>query len=97
MNAEQQSARLAKYDVAGPRYTSYPTVPYWEDTPTEAQWLAHVGSALQQGAADGPGASIYVHVPFCRALCTFCGCNTRVTRVLQPQNVHSARQKGTCT
>ncbi len=80
MNAEQQSARLAKYDVAGPRYTSYPTVPYWEDTPTEAQWLAHVGRALQQGAADGPGASIYVHVPFCRALCTFCGCNTRVTR-----------------
>jgi oxygen-independent coproporphyrinogen III oxidase len=80
MNAEQHSARLAKYDVAGPRYTSYPTVPYWEDTPTEAQWLAHVGRALQQGAADGPGASIYVHVPFCRALCTFCGCNTRVTR-----------------
>jgi oxygen-independent coproporphyrinogen-3 oxidase len=80
MNAEQQSARLAKYDVAGPRYTSYPTVPYWEDTPTEAQWLEHVGRALRQGAADGPGASIYVHVPFCRALCTFCGCNTRVTR-----------------
>ena len=80
MNAAQQSARLAKYDVAGPRYTSYPTGPYWEDTPSEAQWLQHVGAALRQGAADGPGASIYIHVPFCRALCTFCGCNTRVTR-----------------
>ena len=80
MNAVQISARLAKYDVAGPRYTSYPTVPYWEDTPDEAAWLRHVGAALAAAQAGGHGASIYVHVPFCRALCTFCGCNTRVTR-----------------
>ena len=80
MNAAQQSARLAKYDVAGPRYTSYPTVPYWEDTPSEPQWLARVGAALAASQAEDHGASIYVHVPFCRALCTFCGCNTRVTR-----------------
>ena len=80
MNAAQQSARLAKYDVAGPRYTSYPTVPYWEDTPSEAQWLERVGAALALSQAEGHDASIYVHVPFCRALCTFCGCNTRVTR-----------------
>ena len=80
MNAALQSARLAKYDIAGPRYTSYPTVPYWEDTPSEAQWLERVGAALRRSQVDGHGASIYVHVPFCRALCTFCGCNTRVTR-----------------
>ena len=80
MNAEQLSARLAKYDVAGPRYTSYPTVPYWEYTPDESQWLGHVGAALEAARAGGHGAAIYVHVPFCRALCTFCGCNTRVTR-----------------
>jgi oxygen-independent coproporphyrinogen III oxidase len=80
MNAAECSARLAKYDVPGPRYTSYPTVPYWEDTPSEAQWLEHVRAAFQHGAGAGTGASIYVHVPFCRALCTFCGCNTRVTR-----------------
>jgi oxygen-independent coproporphyrinogen-3 oxidase len=80
MNAAEQTARLAKYDVPGPRYTSYPTVPYWEDTPSEAQWLEHVRAAFQHGAGAGPRASIYVHVPFCRALCTFCGCNTRVTR-----------------
>ena len=80
MNAAQRSARLAKYDVPGPRYTSYPTVPYWEDTPSESQWLERVSAALQLGATAGHGASIYVHVPFCRALCTFCGCNTRVTR-----------------
>ena len=80
MNAEQLRARLAKYDVPGPRYTSYPTVPYWEDTPSETQWLERVGAALGGGQAAGHGAAIYVHVPFCRALCTFCGCNTRVTR-----------------
>jgi oxygen-independent coproporphyrinogen-3 oxidase len=80
MNATLEHARLAKYDVAGPRYTSYPTVPYWEDTPTEPQWLERVGAALRRSAISGHGASVYVHVPFCRALCTFCGCNTRVTR-----------------
>jgi len=69
---------LAKYDVAGPRYTSYPTVPYWESTPSEGQWLEHLDAALGAGAQHG--AALYVHVPFCRALCTFCGCNTRITR-----------------
>lgn len=80
MNAAQRSATLAKYDVAGPRYTSYPTVPYWDETPSEQQWLERVGAALQGAHSCGQGAAIYVHVPFCRALCTFCGCNTRVTR-----------------
>ncbi len=80
MNAAQRSARVAKYDVAGPRYTSYPTVPYWDETPTEQQWLERVGAALQPAQGGRPGAAIYVHVPFCRSLCTFCGCNTRVTR-----------------
>ncbi|HEY3729774.1 MAG TPA: oxygen-independent coproporphyrinogen III oxidase [Steroidobacteraceae bacterium] len=69
---------IAKYDVAGPRYTSYPTVPYWEITPSAAQWIGHVAAALAQ--AGGHGAALYLHIPFCRALCTFCGCNTRITR-----------------
>ena len=68
---------VAKYDVPGPRYTSYPTVPYWESTPTESQWLERVGRAL---SGSEQGAAIYIHVPFCRQLCTFCGCNTRITR-----------------
>jgi len=80
MNTEQRRARLAKYDVPGPRYTSYPTVPYWEDTPSEPQWLQRVGAALGGSRVADHGAAIYIHVPFCRALCTFCGCNTRVTR-----------------
>jgi len=70
------SALLRKYNVPGPRYTSYPTVPYWERTPTEAEWIAALGQQL----ATSPGAAIYVHIPFCRSLCTYCGCNTRITR-----------------
>jgi oxygen-independent coproporphyrinogen III oxidase len=69
---------IAKYDVPGPRYTSYPTVPYWDAPPDAAQWITHIARALARG--EGRGASLYVHIPFCRSLCTFCGCNTRITR-----------------
>jgi oxygen-independent coproporphyrinogen-3 oxidase len=67
---------LRKYNVPGPRYTSYPTVPYWERTPTEAEWI----DALRGQLATSPGAAVYVHLPFCRSLCTYCGCNVRITR-----------------
>lgn len=69
----------AKYDVASPRYTSYPTVPYWTDAPTSGEWLQHLRAALARQAPD-EGAGLYIHLPFCRSLCTYCGCNTRVTR-----------------
>ena len=75
----------AKYDVPTPRYTSYPTVPYWSETPTAGQWITHLDAALGRladapAAGPGRGAGIYVHLPFCRSLCTYCGCNTRTTR-----------------
>jgi len=78
MSATLGDPLVAKYDVAGPRYTSYPTVPYWEATPSAGQWIERIGAAL--GEAGDHGAAIYLHIPFCRALCTFCGCNTRITR-----------------
>jgi oxygen-independent coproporphyrinogen-3 oxidase len=78
MSAPVADPLMVKYDVAGPRYTSYPTVPYWESTPDQRQWLEHIGRALD--ADDDAGAALYVHIPFCRTLCTFCGCNTRITR-----------------
>jgi oxygen-independent coproporphyrinogen III oxidase len=78
VNATVADPLVAKYDVAGPRYTSYPTVPYWDATPSAAQWMQRIGGALDQ--AGEHGAAIYLHIPFCRALCTFCGCNTRITR-----------------
>jgi oxygen-independent coproporphyrinogen-3 oxidase len=71
------SALLEKYDVPVPRYTSYPTVPQWRDSPTTEQWTASLAHA-----AIGPDAAlaVYVHLPFCESLCSFCGCNNVITR-----------------
>jgi oxygen-independent coproporphyrinogen-3 oxidase len=68
---------FAKYDVPVPRYTSYPTVPEWKTTPTTDDWLQSLGRAL---GGDDASVSLYVHLPFCESLCTFCGCNTVITR-----------------
>lgn len=68
---------FARYDVAVPRYTSYPPVPHWRDTPAAGAWLQSIRAAL---AADRSALAIYVHVPFCESLCTFCGCNNVITR-----------------
>ena len=71
------SALLEKYDVPVPRYTSYPTVPQWHRSPTADEWTASLDHA-----ASGPDAAlaVYVHVPFCESLCSFCGCNNVITR-----------------
>jgi len=71
---------LRKYDVPGPRYTSYPTILHWTDTPTLGEWISSVSESLDLTERHGTGAAIYVHVPFCRSLCTYCGCNSRITR-----------------
>jgi oxygen-independent coproporphyrinogen-3 oxidase len=68
---------FAKYDMPVPRYTSYPTVPQWHDTPTTDQWIDSMRSSLAQPDAS---QSLYLHLPFCESLCTFCGCNTVITR-----------------
>jgi oxygen-independent coproporphyrinogen III oxidase len=72
-----QSELLAKYDVPVPRYTSYPTVPYWTDSPSTARWLEALRTAAGPAQASW---SMYVHVPFCETLCTFCGCNNVITK-----------------
>jgi oxygen-independent coproporphyrinogen-3 oxidase len=68
---------FAKYDVPVPRYTSYPTVPEWQDAPTTDEWTRSLGRAVE---APDATLSLYVHLPFCQSLCTFCGCNTVITR-----------------
>lgn len=71
---------LKKYNVPGPRYTSYPTVPYWDKTPTAQEWIESISNNLNSGAQEGVGAALYIHIPYCLSLCTYCGCNTRITR-----------------
>lgn len=70
---------LRKYNVAAPRYTSYPTVPYWENDLFVAQdWHERLKSSYK--AHKNEGISLYIHLPFCESLCTYCGCNTRITK-----------------
>ncbi|WP_422107931.1 oxygen-independent coproporphyrinogen III oxidase [Winogradskyella sp.] len=69
-----------KYNVAGPRYTSYPTVPYWD---TGSFSLHEWEKVLKQSFDESnrkEGISLYVHLPFCESLCTFCGCHKRITK-----------------
>lgn len=73
----QLTELLAKYDIPAPRYTSYPTVPYWEVNPTREQWINHLRETLTHSHS---GYSIYIHVPYCETLCTFCGCNNIITK-----------------
>lgn len=74
------SELIKKYNVPGPRYTSYPTVPYWSETPTSEQWISSIAHSLKESEAKGIGAALYIHIPFCESLCTYCGCNTRISR-----------------
>lgn len=77
MNLQQL---IDKYNVAAPRYTSYPTVPYWDTAaPDIDQWKESIAFSFAQSNEEN-GISLYVHLPFCESLCTYCGCNTRITR-----------------
>ncbi|MCU7370122.1 oxygen-independent coproporphyrinogen III oxidase [Paucibacter sp. O1-1] len=72
---------LRRYDVAGPRYTSYPTA----DRFVEAFTVAQYEQALAQRASGslvggGTPLSVYVHVPFCESVCYYCACNKVITR-----------------
>jgi oxygen-independent coproporphyrinogen III oxidase len=73
------SMLLEKYDVPGPRYTSYPTILHWSSPPSTAEWVQSVTESLSKSDRVGTGAAIYIHVPYCRSLCTYCGCNSRIT------------------
>lgn len=71
---------IDKYNIPGPRYTSYPTVPYWdESTFSPEKWKESVVRSFHE-SNSGEGISIYIHLPFCEALCTFCACHKRITK-----------------
>ena len=71
---------IQKYNVPGPRYTSYPTVPYWEEAQFSLeQWKQTLKTSFAESNST-EGISLYIHLPFCESLCTFCGCHKRVTK-----------------
>jgi oxygen-independent coproporphyrinogen-3 oxidase len=71
---------LRKYDVPTPRYTSFPTVPHWNTAGfSRDQWEHSVKRCFDETNAT-KGISLYLHLPFCESLCTYCACTTRITR-----------------
>jgi oxygen-independent coproporphyrinogen-3 oxidase len=72
------SSLLTKYNLPVPRYTSYPTVPFWQEGLDGQAWESLF---RRQFAAGDPaeGISVYIHLPFCESLCTYCGCNKKIT------------------
>lgn len=68
---------VSKYNIQAPRYTSYPTVPYWDNNLDETKWIEHIKNAFIKFNKDG--ISLYIHLPYCESLCTYCACNTRIT------------------
>lgn len=70
---------IQKYNIPAPRYTSYPTVPLWENNLTGKMWEELVKKAFSTfGSTEG--ISLYIHLPFCESLCTYCGCTKRITK-----------------
>lgn len=77
---------VQKYNIPGPRYTSYPTVPYWNlQTFSGKQWKNTLVDSFK-ASNDTEGISLYIHLPFCESLCTFCGCHKRITKRHEVEN-----------
>lgn len=71
---------INKYNIPGPRYTSYPTVPFWDEASFSAElWKQSVVKSFNE-SNDNEGISLYIHLPFCEQLCTFCACHKRITK-----------------
>jgi oxygen-independent coproporphyrinogen-3 oxidase len=69
---------IRKYDVSGPRYTSYPTADRFVEAFGEAEWKQWVAKRTIGGIKQP--LSVYAHVPFCDTVCYYCACNKIVTR-----------------
>lgn len=71
---------IQKYNVQGPRYTSYPTVPYWDIKSFSGKyWKQSTQKSFEESNAS-EGISLYIHLPYCESMCTFCGCHKRISK-----------------
>ena len=70
---------LQRFDVPGPRYTSYPTADRFVDAYGEAQYIQALDQRRVGARAHAVPLSIYVHIPFCASLCYYCACNKVIT------------------
>ena len=75
VNVNWNAEMIRRYDLAGPRYTSYPTAPQF----TEDYATSEVDAAVARSNAAGRPLSLYFHIPFCDTICYYCGCNKIVT------------------
>jgi oxygen-independent coproporphyrinogen-3 oxidase len=69
---------VIKYNQPVPRYTSYPTVPFWKEDLDITLWKKLVKQQFSIHNSQ-EGISLYIHLPFCESLCTYCGCNKKIT------------------
>jgi len=75
-----KNSLIQKYNVPGPRYTSYPTVPYWDNIGFSSKTWSESVERSFAATNTSEGISLYIHLPFCESMCTFCGCNKRITK-----------------
>ncbi len=71
---------LQRYDVPGPRYTSYPTADRFVEAFTANDYVQALTQRRSGVAASALPLSIYVHIPFCESLCYYCACNKIITK-----------------
>src|SRR5690554_438739 len=69
---------INKYNISSPRYTSYPTILDWNRMEFTADEFAPIFIKAEQN--KNHSTSVYVHLPFCESLCTFCGCHKHITK-----------------
>ena len=86
MKTEQffDATLLSKYNVSGPRYTSYPTALEFNDVFNNDELVQAIENSSNKGL------SLYVHIPFCHRLCYYCGCNKVVTRQMGKTDTYLA-------